>query len=230
VQIVRIVPAVLVAAVAAGAGVAAAATPVNGSVAGPVTTVKGSTFKLTTSLSPTGSSTIHVGSATVITEQALVAHSELVKGACVMAAGQKNSKGVVSATRVTVSQPVKGQCGTGFGGRGNGTRPSGSPPAGGQRPPGGFGGNANFGFAFGAIRKVSGSTLTVKGPNGSTTLTVPAKAEVVKIEKVGASAVAVKMCAFVRGTSTDKGVNVKAQDISLSKPTKTGCTSGFRRP
>ena len=77
-----------------------------------------------------------------------------------MATGQKNSKGVVAAQRISVTTPVKGQCTAGFGGRG--TRPAGHrhgrPPGsgtGGQRPPGagtgngGFGNSANFGFAFG---------------------------------------------------------------------------------
>jgi Domain of unknown function (DUF5666) len=220
--------AVLVAA-AVCTGLAAAATPVSGSVDGPVTAVKGSTFKLKTSLSPTGSSTVSVVSATVITEQAVAPHSALRKGACVMAVGKKNAKGVVTASRVTVSAAVKGSCTSGFTRRG-GT--GGGPPqgGGGQRPPGGFTGSANFGFAFGQVTKTKGSTLTVKGFRGTTTVTVPAKTQVLETKRVGPSAIEVKMCAFVRGTSTDKGVKVKAQNVSLSKPTKTGCTSGFRRP
>ena len=219
-------------AVALGTGLAAAATPVSGSVAGPVTLVKGNTFKLTTTLSPTGSSTVAVGSTTVITDQVVVPHGALKKGTCVMATGKKNAKGVVTATRVTVSQAVKGSCTSGFS-RGGGTRPTGPPSgsgSGSQRPPGGFSGSANFGFAFGKVTKLKGSTLTVTGFRGTTTVTVPAKTQILKTERVNSSAIVVKICAFVRGTSTDKGVKVKAQDVSLSKPTKTGCTSGFRRP
>ena len=46
--------------------------------------------------------------------------------------------------------------------------------------------------------------------------------------QVGASGIAVKDCAFVRGTSSDKGVTVTAQNVSLTKPTSAGCQFGFR--
>ena len=74
---------------------------------GPVVSVKGTTFTITTSLSPSGKSQVSAGSAT-ITEQATAPRSSLKVGACVMATGAKNSKGVVTATRITISQPVKG--------------------------------------------------------------------------------------------------------------------------
>jgi len=217
----------------------------SGSVSGPVTVVKGATFEITTSLSPTGTSNVAVGSATAITEQAAGTLADLKTGTCVMAVGQ-NSKGTVTASRITITQPVNGQCGTGFAGRG-GTRPGGLPPgagsqryrrngsqppsgSGSQRPPGGFGGSANFGFAFGTISAVKGSTLTVKSTRGSTTVTVPAGTQIEKTVRVGMSAIAVGMCAFVRGTSGDKGVTVQAQGVSLTKPSAAGCTFGFRRP
>src|SRR5262249_42126151 len=65
----------LLALLAAGAallatGIAAAASPVSGSIAGPVTSVNGDTFTLTSSLSPTGKATVKVTPATVVTEQA----------------------------------------------------------------------------------------------------------------------------------------------------------------
>jgi hypothetical protein len=221
---------------------AAAAAPVAGSVSGPVISVKGSTFTLTTTLSPTGKSTVSVSKTTVITTQETLARSALATGACVMATGQKNAKGVVAATRITLSAPVKGQCTAGFG---RGSRPRGAgtgPPGGGTRPPGtgsgrpggGFGNFANFGFATGKVSALKGSTLTVKGKLGSksvtTTVTVSAKTQIEKTVRVGVSAISAKSCAFVRGTSGDKGVKVDAQDISLSKATSSGCRFGFRGP
>jgi hypothetical protein len=220
------------AVVAVSASVAAAAGPVAGSVSGPVTSVKGKTFKLTTPLSPTGSSTVSVGSATTITEQVTGARGDVRNGACVTAIGQKNSKGIVTATRVTITQPVKGQCVGGFGARGgNGPRPGGTqPPRNGTgRPPGGFGGLANFGFASGKVTAVKGDTVTVKGQAGKTSVTLTKKSQFTKTERVGSSAIAVKLCAFVRGTSADKGVTVKAADVSLTKPSSRGCAAGFRQ-
>lgn len=145
--------------------VASAASPVQGSLYGPVVSVKGTTFTITTTLSPSGKSLVSAGSAK-ITEQEVAPRSSLKVGACAMANGARNAKGVVAAARITISQPVKGSCTNGFarGGRVGGNRPPGTtPPTGSRRPPGGFGGNTNFGFAFGSVTKVSGSTLTVEG-------------------------------------------------------------------
>jgi hypothetical protein len=223
-------------------GVAAAASPVSGSISGPVVSVKGSTFTVTTSLSPTGKATVSVGKSAVVTAQETLTRSALKTGLCAMATGQKNSKGVVTAQRISLSTPVKGQCTAGFG-RG-GTRPggTGTTPGSGQRPPGGgtggggtgggFGNFANFGFAVGTISSAKGDTLSVKGTlNGkavTTTVTVSSKTQISKTATVGVSAIAVKDCAFVRGTSADKGVTVTAQNVSITKPTATGCQFGFR--
>ena len=64
----------------------------------------------------------------------------------------------------------------------------------------------------------------------TTTVTVSSKTALDETKTVKASAIAVKMCAFVNGTSADKGVTVKASRIALSTETNGTCTSGFRRP
>ena len=38
------------------------------------------------------------------------------------------------------------------------------------------------------------------------------------------------MCAFVNGTSPDKGLTVKATRVTLSPETNGTCTQGFRAP
>ncbi|HLX19009.1 MAG TPA: DUF5666 domain-containing protein [Gaiellaceae bacterium] len=218
--------------------VASAASPVQGSVSGPVVSVSGSTFTITTKLSPTGKSKVSAGSAT-ITEQATAPKSDLKIGACVMANGSKNSKGVVTALRITVSQPVKGSCTNGFarfggGGRSGGVRPN--RPAGGTPPAGGFSRSGNFGFAFGSVTKLSGSTLTVKGTDfltkktTLTTVSLTSKTTLSETETVKVSDVKTKQCAFVFGSSTDKGVTVKATRVQLSPEQNGTCTAGFRRP
>ena len=222
---------------AAVAAAALAAAPVQGSVFGPVVAVKGSTFTITTSLSPSGKSLVTVGSARV-TEQATAPRSSLKVGACVAASGTRDGKGVVTATRISISEPVKGECQSGFQRR-RGTRPV--PPAGSspQRPPGGgggFRGNGNVGFAVGSITKMTGSTLTVKGrgfgsssaATTTTSVTISAKTLLTHTLTVKASAIEPKMCAFVQGTSADKGVTVKATDIALTPETNGQCV-GFRR-
>ncbi len=226
---------------AATAGAASAAKPLTGTIGGPVTAVQGQTFTLKSTLTPTGKAKVHVKKATVINEQQTASRSALKNGVCVVAVGQKNKQGVVQATRVMLSAPVKGSCQGGFGGRpGNGTPPQGTPrPRNGQQPPGNGrqppqgqrppGNRADFGFASGGIIAVSGSVLTVNGRQGKTKVSVSAKTEIVRTARVGMSAVKVGLCAFVRGASSDKGVNVDAESVELSKPGPQGCTGGFRR-
>ncbi len=143
----------------------------------------------------------------------------------------------VTAQRISLVPAVKGSCTGGFGRRGGGSG-GGGPPTG--RPPGGGSGNgngnapgfsrpANFGFAFGSIAAVKGSTLTVKGSSGSTKVVVSATTQIGKTVTLKASAVKTSLCAFVRGTSADKGVTVTAQDVSLTKPVGGSCTFGRRR-
>lgn len=234
--------AALAGGLAIGTGVAIGATPVQGSVVGPVIAVKGKTFTITTPANlgvPKNRSTVTVVSSTVITEQKSATRKSVKKGLCASAFGTRNSKGVVAAQRVTLTEPVKGACDTGFGRRGQRPGGSGAPPSGGQRPPGGGGGGGgfsrpgNFGFAFGTITAVKGSTLEVKGTRGTTTttttVTLSAKTLVEKTLRVEASAIKLELCAFVRGTSSDKGSTVKARSIALSRPTANGCTGGFRQ-
>jgi hypothetical protein len=158
-----------------------------------------------------------------------------------MASGTRNSKGVVAAQRISISAPVKGQCTSGFAGRAGGGPPrTGTVPRTGTtprtQPPGGSGGNTNFGFAFGSIKKIDGSTLTVKGRSfrstktTTTTVTVSSKTTLQETKSVTASAVTTGACAFVNGTSTDKGKTVKATTIALTPKVNGACNAGFRRP
>lgn len=217
------------------AGLAAAASPVTGSIVGPVVSAKGTRFVMSSTQVPKGRATVSVTKSTVITRERTVKAKVLKKGVCVVATGRRDAKGTVAADQISVSQPVKGQCGGFFGpGRGQGARagrPGGQPPATTtrpslprQRPPG----SANFGFAAGAITAVKGSTITVHDQRGSATVTFTAKTRIVETARVAASAIKPKLCAFVRGTSSDKGVTVTAQDVRLFEPVRNGCATGFR--
>jgi hypothetical protein len=86
------------------------------------------------------------------------------------------------------------------------------------------------------VAKLSGSTLTVKGVSFgtskavTTTVAVSSKTSLEETKMVKASAITTKLCAFVNGTSTDKGVTVKATRVALSPKTNGACTNGFRGP
>lgn len=214
--------AVTVAAGAAGAGVATAA-PVRGSISGPITAVDGSTFKVKTSLSPTGTSTVTVGKAAAIVEQRTGTQADLKKGTCVMATGTTKNK-VVDATRISITGQTS--CTNPFRGR-RPNRNGGAPPArqGGNGNPNGFRRPANLGLAFGTVTAVKGSTLTVKGARGTTTVSVSGKTAITETARVGTAALAKSLCAFVFGTSANKGVTVQATDVELSKPVNGSCRS-----
>jgi len=220
--------AVPVAVCAVGVGAAAAA-PTRGSISGPIAAVKGSSFEVKTALSPTGTSTVTVAEKTTIVEQETGRQSDLKTGVCVLATGTTKNK-AVQATRITISGAAG--CTSPFRGR----RPGGAPGNGGAPPARrngngnpGFNRPADFGFAFGTITRVQGSTLTVKGLRGTAAVSVSGKTAIGKTAKVGASALATNLCAFVFGTSSDKGVTVQATDVELSKPVDGSCRAR-RRP
>lgn len=220
-------------ALATSTGLAVAATPVSGSISGQVTSVKGSSFVVKDAFGPVADSTVSVTGSSTIIEQVTASSSDLKVGVCVAAIGEKASSGAVTATRITISAAVKGACSSGFFGRGGGgPRPGDTPPSGGGagaggRPgftPGSFG---NFGFASGLVSALKGSTLTVHGTTGSTTVTVSSKTQLLEMEKVASSAITVNECANVRGTSSNDGLTVAATSVNLSKPTSSGCNRGF---
>ena len=205
-------------------GSVVAATPVQGSIVGPVASVRNSTFAVKTSLSPTGSSLVKTNAKTVIARQTVGKKADLKAGVCVVATGQKDSKGVVAAQRIAVSKPVKSACGTaGITPPGGGAGSAGTPP----QPPNGGQVSANAGVAAGKVATSKGSTVTVKGRDGKkTTVIISSKTAIQTSTRVKASQIAVQECAFVRGTSADRNVSIVATNVSLSKPVNGSCRPG----
>jgi hypothetical protein len=104
---------------------------------GKVTSVSGSTIKIqgisfagfggrpsgTSSSRPTtapktGPVTVGISSKTKYSKTARISSGALKVGECATAIGSTNDIGVVTATRLTITQPVGGSCSTGFGFRG----------------------------------------------------------------------------------------------------------------
>jgi hypothetical protein len=210
----------------------ASAAPISGSISGPITSVSKNAFAVKTTLSPTGSSKVSVTAKTTIREQVSGTIADLSKGECVIAMGTKKGSTVI-ASRISLTPAVKGKCTTGFQRPGGGTRPPGGgtpPPGSGTRPPSGFTPPANFGFATGLISLMKGSKITIKSTTSSTTVVVGSKTQISTTKTLKASEISEKLCAFVFGTSNDKGKTVAAQDVQLSKPRNGSCTFGARRP
>ncbi len=62
--------------------------------------------------------TVTLTSSTTVTQTVKGAESDLAVGSCVSANGTADSLGTITAKNVTISQPVNGSCGGGFGGFG----------------------------------------------------------------------------------------------------------------
>lgn len=224
---------------------ALAASPVTGFISGQVVSSSGSSFVVRNSFGVSGDSTVKLGSSTSIVEQVTASRSDLKAGVCVVANGQRASSGAVDATRLTISAPVKGTCSNGFPGRGHGRGPGGARPAGNgpggsgtgtigssaNGPPPTFSRFGNFGFAAGTVTAVSGTTLTLHGTGGSSTVDLASSTELSQTKAVTAAAIKASRCARVTGTSSDNGLTVSATSVQLSQPdAQSGCGGFPGRP
>lgn len=197
-------------------GAVSAASSVSGSVVGAVTSVAGSTFTIKSESTSTGSSKVKLSSKTAITKQAAGTLANLKVGDCVRASGTAGGT-AVDASQVVITGVTTSQCTAGFGRANAPQQAAGATRTGGFTPSGGF--------AIGTISAVKGSTLTVTGRFGGKSVVLSSKTAVLKTVATTAAAIAVKECAFVRGTSSDGGITVDATNVSLSAPTKDGCSA-----
>jgi hypothetical protein len=194
-------------------------TPVSGTVVGPVSSIHGSSFTLTTSASPTGHSTVERSAGTKTTAQETGKRSDLKAGVCLLVTGTSEGA-TIGATEIVIRS-----CSSASGPAGPG-RAGGGPLGGGQgltgtaRP-------ANFAVAVGTVKSVSGSALTVTGTRGSTSVKLAKSTKLERMVTVKNAAIAIDECALVRGTSTDGGVTIKAETVSLTQASKSGCVGPF---
>jgi Domain of unknown function (DUF5666) len=191
-----------------------------------------------------GQVTVTFTATTPITDTVTVTSKDVSVGSCVTVVGQPSTSGAatrsVTATSVTISTPVKGNCtggggfgGGGFGGGGGGSspRPSFSPRA---RPSGSRGtfGRGSFGGANGKVTSVSADGFVVQGrnstagTNASITVTTTATTTYLKTVTAGPSALKVGQCITALGAANSIGA-VAARSIRISQPGPSGCVSGF---
>lgn len=190
---------------------------------------------------------------TEVTRTVTVGLDAIIVGSCVLAmapAAEEGSTEVAVATTVTVSDPVDGECAAGFGAfRGSGGPATGEMPEGfeppegmpfpggelpgdGELPEGMIGAPGAFGqMVNGRVTTVSGSNLTVETTDVdgvATTESIELDADTVVTATVtaDATAVAVGLCATVRGEADTRG-GMTATTIALSDPGENGCTAGF---
>jgi hypothetical protein len=183
----------------------------------------------------TGQVTVTFTAATPITETVAVTSKDVTVGSCVTVIGQPSATRSVTATSVTISAPVNGNCGGagGFGGP-RGTRspnPSFSPrprPTGSRGAfGGGFGGGAN-----GKVTSLTATGFVVQGRNlasgagTSVTVTTTAASKYLKVVTVGPAALKVGECITAAGPANSIGA-VAARTIRISQPGPNGCVTTF---
>ena len=144
--------------------------------------------------------------------------ADIVTGSCIVAAGQKDSSGAVTASVVRVSSKVNGSCALGGPGAGGGPRPT---PRGTPRAD-----QANAGFAAGEVTAVSGTSVTVLDATGaSRPVTVPTTVRVSTSSSASASDLAVGDCVLATG-SKDASGTVSARSLSIVPAGPSGCFTG----
>jgi Domain of unknown function (DUF5666) len=152
--------------------------------------------------------------------------SAVKSGDCVIATAPSEPSGPsFTATAVSISSPVNGQCGGGQ--RPSGQRPSGFPSGG----PGG--GQGRAAFANGTVSSVSGSTIVIAarqpGSNGATTdrsVTVDGSTKLTTQQATTASSLKVGLCVAAQGSADSTGA-VTATSVRMSDPVNGQCQQGF---
>ena len=221
-------------------------------VVGTAAAVSGSSLEVQNPTS--GQVTVTFTATTPIIETVTATAKDVTVGSCVTVVGKPSaagsSTGPVTATTVTISAPVKGNCagvagfgGGGFGRGGGGAsggatpRPSFSPRA---RPTGSRGafGNGAFGGANGKVTSVSATGFVVQardrtagtadtpGTDISVTVITNSASKYLKTVAAKPSALKVGQCITALGTANSIGA-VAARSIRVSQPGPSGCVSGF---
>jgi hypothetical protein len=149
--------------------------------------------------------------------------ADIATGKCLVATGQKDAAGAVTAATVRLTDKVSGACTLGGGGFGPGGGPgNGTPPTPRPTPPAG---RPNFSFVAGEVTAVAGTAITVKDSTGaSQTVTVPTTVRVSKSSPASASDLALHQCLTANGTRDSSG-KVTARAISIVPPGPSGCAT-----
>ncbi|MDT4911788.1 MAG: hypothetical protein QOC66_916 [Pseudonocardiales bacterium] len=222
---------------AAGTSAGSGAAPQAGrpGASGQVAAISGATMQVQSQQA--GQVAVSWTSSTTFTHPVTTTLAAVKAGDCVVATAPSGSSGTsFTATALTVSAPVNGQCGGGpgggAGGPGNGQRPSGQRPSG--FPSGGAGrGAAGGAFATGTVSSVSGSTVVIAarqpGSNGSTTnrnVTLNSQTKISTQQSTTSQSVKVGLCVSAQGTADSTGT-VTASSVRITDPVNGQCTVGF---
>ncbi len=206
--------------------------PFGNGASGQLVQINGQTLIVT---GPNGDTTVMYTTATTFTKTSIATLADVVRGACILATGQKDTAGAVTATTVLISPKSASGCAArgGFGpnpGAGGSPAPRESPrPSPTARPSGA----ANAAFVSGEVTKVSGPSITVltqasgSQAGGSQTITVASAATITDSATVTASALQDGQCVRANGAKNSAG-DIQATAITITPAGPSGtCTTGL---
>jgi Domain of unknown function (DUF5666) len=228
IPIVAVAAAFVVAACGAAAGAAkSSSSPSPGAgnafrngASGQLVQVNGQTLILT---GPNGDITVTYTTTTTFTKTSLGTLADVIRGTCIVASGQKDTSGAVTATNVRISPKTATGCAA------RAFVPT--TPAPGTRSPNATprpGGQPNAALVSGEVTAVSGTAVTVlTQANSSQTIKVAAAATFTKTATVSAADLQNGQCVRANG-SRDSAGDVQATSITITPAGPSGtCTTGL---
>ncbi len=171
---------------------------------------------------PTGDVTVTVSSTTTFTRTSTAVLADIVPGDCILATGQKDADGLLTATTVRLSpKPAAGCAAAGRPG------PNASPPAGASPRPIPSG-QLPMAFVSGEVTGAAGIAITVlTTTSGSQIITVPTTAAVTTTVVASATDLRTGECLRATGARDSTG-NVQATSITITPAGPSGtCVTGF---
>jgi hypothetical protein len=190
----------------------------NGPASGQLVQISGQTLILT---GTSGDITVTYTGTTTFSRTSAAVLADIVPGQCLVASGQKDSSGTLTATTVRLSPKTASGCGAGgqFG-------PNASPPPGASPRPTPSGPPA-MPFVAGEVTKAAGTSITVlTTASGSDVINVPTTATVTRMSAASSTDLRTGECVRANGSRDSAGA-VLATSIAITPAGPSGtCATG----
>ncbi len=190
----------------------------NGPASGQLVQISGQTLILTAA---SGDVTVTFTDTTTFSRTSMAVLADIVPGQCLVANGQKDSAGTLTATTVRLSPKTSSGCSAG-----GQLGPNASPPPGASPRPTPSGQPAGA-FVTGEVTKAAGTSITVlTAASGSETINVPTTATVTRMSSASSTDLRTGECLRANGSRDSAGA-VQATSIAITPAGPSGtCATG----
>lgn len=189
--------------------------PARNGAAGQLVQISGQSLILT---GANGDTTVTFSGSTTFTRTSTAVLADIVPGQCLVATGQKDSAGTLTAITVRLSPKLASGCGPGQGGP--------NPPGASPRPT--PSGQPTMAFVSGEVTAAAGTSITVlTAASGSQSINVPTTATVTKMSSAASTDLRTGECLRANGT-IDAAGTVQATSIAITPAGPSGtCATGL---